>query len=134
MNLNGVNNSTSFKGIMVVKGSNEKLTEITGRILDKVIEDSKGKTSSINYQFKCLDLKDGIRVFATKDESFGLRNFTLDAKSRGLEKPDKALYKSFYENISRYVANTQKEEKDADEILNALSNDKFDIENLNFVA
>lgn len=134
MNINSVNNSTSFKGIMVVKGSNEKLTEITGRILDKVLEDSKGRTPSINYQFKCLDLKDGTRVFATKDESFGLRNFTLDAKNRGLEKPDEALYKSFYENISRYVSNPPREEVSAVKLSNAIASGKLDIENLNFVA
>lgn len=131
MNILGINNEQSFKGIIVVKGNKNQLKRVTLLLL-RTLEDGK-KVALDDYQFKCADLRKGIRVFATKNESFGLRNFVLDAKDRGLERPSDALYEYFYANISRYVTKPPLEEIDAGAFLGEAAKSELDIHNLTFI-
>lgn len=127
MKINNVNQTTSFNGILRLKGSKKHTAQATKQILDKVYN---AVDPNLKWKFVFLSTSPDPRlmVFATKNEVFKVRKFLSDARKVQSTYPADKLLDFYNKNIGKYIKSIPS--LDAKDILKAIEDSKFDYENM----
>lgn len=128
-----INNNVSFKGAMLVKGSNSELTQISNEILKRVYPKlSKNGQTKPNFLYdsiaiECNSSAPNLSVlFTTQNETRNLYQFI--AASRKIKLTSEQFKEFYIQNISKYLKVPLS--VDSREVLNAIRFGKFDFVNL----
>lgn len=134
-------NNVSFKGSMVVKGTQDQVADICNEIESKARKEnpnfdykSKQNATIKDFDFEILPIgresgnKDMFALLTTKNEVSTIGKFANNAKRAGIFEMEGGFNAFYQRNLGKYFSKT--EIFNAGEIIEAIKQSRFDFANL----